>query len=112
VPEHCNQHSDVRGGQTTEEPGSIPGTEQTLFCTPPTEVFIQGISEVLCTEIQRQGCNASDIPAPNENVMNGWSYTSTPSDIFMTWFSMTNNCLYDLWAANSEFIIIPILKHT
>jgi len=31
------------------------------------------------------GCDANDSPPPNSEVKNMWSYTSTPSYIFVVW---------------------------
>jgi hypothetical protein len=60
---------------------------QTVFCTPPPRLSINGY--------QRSERKVYDLPAPSDKVINAWSYTSTSWDIFMTLYSMKNNCLYD-----------------
>jgi hypothetical protein len=62
----------------------------------PTDPPIQWVPGLFTTAIKRTGREADRSPPSSGEVKNGWSYTSTPTHVFMEWCSFKHLylCLY------------------
>ena len=52
----------------------------------PTQSAIQWVPRALSLGVKWPGCEAENSPPSNTEVMNGWSYISTLSYVFMAWY--------------------------
>jgi hypothetical protein len=54
----------------------------------PTQPAIQLVLEAFSLGVKRQTREADHSPPFSAEVKNAWSYTSTPQNAFMTWYSV------------------------